>query len=228
MPEKLKTSLKVVIIDDQPLYREGLAAVLREYFYTVHNLGAEPFQAILEKTRPFNPSLAIVGQLPGQQERLRLMEVLKTQMRLPVITICNPTDGFDFLRSSAKSAYGFLHRDSEPKYLLEAARLASNGKTFIDPLLSQRFIQLATDESCGLEGPSATKFTDRGLDILLLTGQMKSITEICDKLCITRETLESHYSKIRIQIAKLPGFEDKKLTAREMAIFYVALANYVR
>ncbi len=206
-------SIKVLVVDDQAMVREGFAALLDA-----------------------QPDIEVVGQAENGAVAVELAathhpDVVLMDVRMPVmdglaaarlILADSPSEGaasthvlmlttfdvddyvYDALRLGAS---GFLLKDALADELLAAVRIVASGEALLAPSVTKRLIeQFATvGMRPVLSQERLEGLTERELEVMTLVGRGFSNQEIAAELFIAQQTVKTHVSKI---LAKL-GLRDR-------------------
>lgn len=188
-PAPAPTQVSIVLADDHPVVREGLAGML----------GAEP-------------GLEVVGAAADGREAVRLAAELRpdlvlTDLRMPeldgvgaieeiarvapgthVLVLTTYDTDRDLLRAVEAGAAGYLLKDTPRAQLVDAVRAAARGETVLAPAAAARLVrQLRVDHEA---------LTARELDVLRLVSQGMSNDEIASSLVVSPLTVKTHVSRI--------------------------------
>jgi DNA-binding NarL/FixJ family response regulator len=219
------TKIKLLLVDDQALFREGLHTLLS-----------------------VQPDLEVVGEAANGNEALTmaaalLPDVVLMDLRMPVldgvaatrqlhaaqpecrIIILTTFDAdeyvFDGLRAGA---IGYLLKDVPSEKLVEAIRTAVRGETFLQPSVAAKVVAEFTRLTQTQAAPAPSKdaalldtLSERELEILRLVASGASNKEIANTLFITEGTAKNHLTNI---LSKL-GVRDRTqaaLKAKELGL----------
>ena len=193
-------SIKILLVDDQPLFREGLRTLLSVHadFDVVGEAGNG--SEALRLARALRPAVVLMDlQMPlldGVAATRRLHEE-QPDCRVIVLTTFDDDEMvFDGLRAGA---VGYLLKDAPSEKLAEAIRVAARGETFLQPSVAAKvvaeFARLTrkTSESAG----SLTEpLSERELEILRLIAKGASNREIAGLLFLAEGTVKNHVTNI--------------------------------
>jgi two-component system response regulator DegU len=200
--EKAKTAINnskatVLIVDDYPLFRHGLRALLSEQedisVVGEAATGAEA-EAALGKLRP---SVVLLDLDLPDRNGLELLEELKTRHPgVRSIVMAGPDDDFSLAEAIEKGAAGYMLKTAGPPLILAAVRTVNAGGTWLQRevtgKLFQEFTRLAQIRR---EAPDGV-LTDRETEVLTLLAQGLKNGEIAERLYITERTVKVHVSNI--------------------------------
>jgi len=187
--------MKLLIVDDHPILREGLAALLRQIGPDTAVLLAGSVAEGLAQVE-HNPDLDIVlldlampdgGGLPA------IREFGARRPTLPVVVVSSSEDAEDVRRALAAGALGYVPKSANPQTLLAALRLVLGGDVYVPPLL------LAEQRAAARSNPAIdrpNRLTPRQLDVLKLLAAGKSNKEIGAALALSDKTVKAHVTAI--------------------------------
>ncbi|MBL8021191.1 MAG: response regulator transcription factor [Leptospirales bacterium] len=190
---------KVFVVDDHPLIRAGLAAVLRADPDLELSGEAEGATDAFSKLANVQPDIVItdlnLGSILHGLDFIRALRSRFPQMR---ILVCSMHDeklyGEKVLRAGAN---GFVSKALGSEELLRAARVVMDGQMYIGREIERRMVADYINGKPG-EAKSVTELlTDRELEIYRMIGWGLSGREIAQALEISKSTVESHRVHIK-------------------------------
>lgn len=190
-------SMKLLVIDDHPVVRDGLAALLRQLGPEVAVLLAEGVSQGLGLA-DVHPDLDVVIldlAMPGSDGFAALHEFGRLQPQLPVVVLSSSEDPRDVRRALASGALGYIPKSAPPRTILAAVQFVLAGNVYVPTLLAQ---DTATrDEAGDYSFPkSAVSLTSRQIDVLRLLCEGRSNKEIGRMLGVSQKTVKVHVTAI--------------------------------
>jgi DNA-binding NarL/FixJ family response regulator len=216
-------AIRLVLVDDQALFREGLRILLSQ-----------------------NPRLDIVAEASNGEEaiacaRLHHPDIMLMDLRMPrlngveatrqivaempavrVIVLTTFEDDDEVYEALSAGATGYLLKASPSERVVEAIELTARGESFIEPSVTakllQHFSRLASHQTKrSAPQPLAEPLSTRELDVLQHLASGRSNKEIAHELGIAEGTVKNHMSNV---IGKLGTLDRTQaaLRARELGL----------
>ncbi|MCK5228486.1 MAG: response regulator transcription factor [Desulfobulbaceae bacterium] len=191
---------KILIIEDHPLFREGLTALLDRYEgYEVIGEAGTGREGLLLAAK-FKPDLVLLDiTLPGISGIQVARELLAELPGSKVLIVSMHVGINNIIDSFQAGATGYLTKESASGQLLVAMEALLEGKRFIDPSLSpeliDKIIELTQDKKKDDRDPYAT-LTAREQEIMRLLTIDRTIPEIANEFSLSPKTIENHRSNI--------------------------------
>ena len=204
----------IIIIDDHPLFRKGVAQMLSAEPDLEIRAEAESSPAALEAIRRTPLDLAVVDiGLHGSTNGIELTKSIKAEHPLlPVLVLSMHDETLYADRALRAGARGYLMKREALDSVISAVRTVLSGEIYVSPSMQKRMIA----EHVGATGRSQTpidKLTDRELEVLQLIGEGNEVREIAKKLHLSAKTVEAHRAHMKEKL--------NMTNAREVARFAV-------
>ena len=186
-------TIRLVLADDHPIVREGLAAVLETQpdFEVVGeaNNGAEAVRLVAD----LHPDVVLLDlempELDGV-EALRAMQATTPGVRALVFTAFDTDERI--IAAVQAGARGYLLKGAPRDELFSAIRVVAGGGSLLQPAVAAKLIQrIAAPAS-----PELIPLTEREREVLLLLAQGQQNKEIAGQLHISERTVKFHVSAI--------------------------------
>jgi DNA-binding NarL/FixJ family response regulator len=217
-------TIRVVIVDDDPLLRAGLKMMLGgapDIRVVAEADDGAGVQALIDRESPDVVLMDI--RMPGI-DGLTATESVRSRPGAPEIVILTTFDADEHvLRALRAGAAGFILKDTPPAEIVESVRRVANGQPVLSPAVTKRLISRVAASGQDLrKNRAATRLEDlnaREREIAVAVGEGKSNAEISATLYLSIPTVKTHVSRIltkldlnnRVQIALLvhdAGFLD--------------------
>jgi two-component system, NarL family, response regulator LiaR len=186
--------IRVLIVDDHAVVREGLRAFLEtQEQLEVVGEAADGNEAVAAASR-LGPDVILMDLVMPELDGVGAMRVLRE--RVPdarVIVLTSFLDEDKLLPAIRAGAAGYLLKNAEPKELARAVRAAHAGEALLDPVVAARLVEtLATD---GSEDP-IERLTPREREVLVLIGRGFPNKRIARELGLAEKTVKTHVGHV--------------------------------
>lgn len=202
-------SIRVVVVDDQALVRDGLAMVLNHEDDIEVVAEAGTGVEAVEAARAHRPDVILMDirmpEMNGLEATRRIVEEADWPVRVLILTTFDPDEYvYEALRAGASA---FVLKDIPRAELVAALRTVADGGALLAPSITSRLIgrfarRLATDTTTAAR---LERLTDREREVLTAIGRGHNNTEISEQLFIGAATVKTHINSV---FAKL-GLRDR-------------------
>ena len=190
----------ILIVDDHPLIREGLKAIIEnQNGYEVVGEAGNGYEA-LQMTKKLKPDLILVDiSLPDQSgiQLTREIRNLFSDIRIMIVTMHSKIDYI--VEAFRAGATGYVLKESAANKLMEGIDSVLKGDCFMDASVSykvvQRLTQIPAKEKTFINDDYDT-LTPREQEVMTLLAEGLSSKQIAEKLFISAKTVENHRANI--------------------------------
>ena len=189
--------MKLLIVDDHAILREGLVALLRQF-----EQGAEVMQAsdTAEGLRlaEAHPDLDVVFldlNIPDQGGMDVIPIFARRFPQLPVIVLSSSEDPTDVRLALKSGAVGYVPKSASPKNILSALRLVLSGEIYVPPLMVD-IAPVVNGGSSRSMAEAGERLTERQTEVLRQLCRGLSNKEISRTLELSEKTTKSHITAI--------------------------------
>jgi len=190
-------NLKVLIIDDHRLFREGLQSLLQRRNIDVVAAVGDGNEG-LRLAKELSPDVILLDmRMPIIDGISVLIQLRKYELTMPIVILTTSSNEQDLLDALKNGASGYLLKDMEPDALVTALRDINGGKTVVATQLTSvlvRFIQGDTSTT-EIQGPFS-ELTPRESEILKLVADGQGNKLIARNLGISDGTVKLHVKAI--------------------------------
>ncbi len=191
---------RIIIIDDHPLFREGLKSIIaRETRYEVVGEAGTGNQG-LQIVRERRPDLAIVDVSLPDQSGIELIRSIIQCSSNTLVLIVSMHSKIDYIvKAFQTGAMGYIVKESAGDMLLKGMDQVFQGNYFMDTSVSHQVVKklvgLPAKETVADDAGYDT-LTPREQEVLILLAEGLSTKQIADRLYISPKTAENHRSNI--------------------------------
>jgi DNA-binding NarL/FixJ family response regulator len=195
---KSATTRRILLVDDHPIFRHGLAQLIRgETGLEVCGEAATAPQALeaLRRNGADAVVLDISLQGPNGIELTKQIRAEHPKMRILIVSVHD--ERHYALRALRAGASGYLMKREGREHFVEALRKVLSGQVYVSPALGEELIFKVTRGQAGGDGSPLDLLSDRELEVLQLIGSGQTSIQISEMLHVSIKTVESHRLHIK-------------------------------
>lgn len=195
------TRSRIYIVDDHPLVRESLAALLgRQADLDVCGQSGDATTAYADIVR-LVPDVAVVDlALPGESG-LELIKKLQAVTSAPRVLVLSMHDEEFFAERTIRAgARGYLMKQETTEKVIDAIRQIQRGELYLSEALAAQFAEKFVGSRNGAELSTTARLTDRELEVYRLIGQGYETRRIAVTLHLSMKTVQAHCANIKSKL----------------------------
>jgi DNA-binding NarL/FixJ family response regulator len=189
---------RVLVVDDHPVVREGLAARIdREADLGVCGTAADAHEAV-ERVEALSPDIVVTDLSLGGKPGIELIKDLRElRPALPVLVLSIHDEALWAERVLRAGASGYIMKSQATENVVEAIRTVVNGGVWVSERINAALLQRARRSAPSPAGSALERLTDRELEVFQLIGQGIGPREIAARLYLSVKTIEVHREHIK-------------------------------
>lgn len=193
--------IKVLIVDDHQIVRQGLRAFLELHEDIVVVGEAGDGRTAVEATRLQQPDIVLMDLvMPNLDGIEATRQITSLSDTIKIIALTSFADDDKIFPAIQAGASSYLLKDISPDDLIGAIRAAYRGEARLHPNVVRALMDAARnsrhDDSTNKPTETATNLTERELDVTRLVAQGRSNRDIAKALFISEKTVKTHVSNI--------------------------------
>ncbi|CDX16080.1 response regulator transcription factor [Mesorhizobium sp. M2C.T.Ca.TU.002.02.1.1] len=195
----MSTSIRIAIVDDHPLFREGVARSLGEiggFELVGEGASAEDAERLARTSTP--DILLLDISMPGGGLNA-LAGILSTMPEQKIVMLTVSETNADVAQALKAGARGYVLKGVGSKALAEILRDVANGQSYVSPSLSARLLSDLLQPT-GSKPDPLSQLTGREAEILKLVAEGLSNKEVAARLSLQEKTVKHHMTRV---LAKL-------------------------
>ena len=183
--------VRVIVVDDHTLMREGVVAVIaRQPDMTVVGQAANGEDALALVAKEIPDVLLLDLRMP-KLDGVAVIERLRPKFpNMGIIVLSTYDSDDDIIRALRAGAKAYLLKDTPPEELADCVRAVRSGRSYVSATIGAKLAAQATQ----------TSLTFRELDVIKLIALGCLNKEIADRLNITEGTVKSHTSALFLKL----------------------------
>lgn len=199
---------RILLVDDHPMTREGLAAIInREADIMVCCEASDPAEAmsLLSKSKP---DLIVTDMtMPGRSGIELIKDIHAMLPNMPMLVLSMHDEMLYAERALRAGARGYLMKDAGSAKVLEVIRLVLSGQSYVSAKMSARVLDAMTGRRPRGSTSPIEKLSDREFEVFQLLGSGKSTKEVAQALNLSPKTVDVHRGRIKekLQLKDAPS-----------------------
>lgn len=192
------SKLNILIVDDYPIFREGLRAILSK-IPGVEVIGeAENGQVAIEKARQLKPHLILMDltmPIMSGEEAIRIIKQHQPEIKISALTARNTHHHVEAVM--AAGADGYVLKDDFSLNLLTAIESIRNGQNYFSPGVCDTVLSAYLGNARNVSSATSRhKLTEREREVIKLVAEGYKNREIATHLSLSIKTVEKHRSNL--------------------------------
>ncbi|HZX48740.1 MAG TPA: response regulator transcription factor [Nitrospirota bacterium] len=186
--------IRMIIVDDHPIFREGLKKIISESHDIVIEDEVSTGMELLSRIKKNSYDIIILDISLPDMSGLEILGILQNEKKRPPVLIISmhPEEQYA-VRALKTGASGYLTKGSIPDELLTAIRRVSAGRKYISSALAEK---LAADLNKNDEQPAHDKLSDREYQVMVMLASGKTTGEVARQLLLSLPTISTYRSRI--------------------------------
>ena len=197
-PPIQESRVKVLIVDDHPIVREGLTKLIEgEEDFAVCG-AAEDINSAIELLERLVPDLVIMDlTFPAGNGIDLIKHIRKNSTRMPILVLSMHDSLFQVERALRAGANGYVTKVEAPKTLIQAIRGVLAGDIYVNEKTASALLKRSVGKTGERGGHDIPSLSDREREVFGLLGKGLGTRQIADKLFVSIRTVDTHRENIK-------------------------------
>ncbi len=189
---------RILIVDDHPIVRQGLAKLInRENDLVVCGQAEDAYYA-MRAVRTLKPDMVIVDISLGDTNGIELIKDIKvTEPEIPVLVLSMHDEALYTERALRAGAKGYIMKHEGTEELIAAIRTVLKGQLYVSDKMASRILRKLVSRRPNEGVSPLDKLSDRELEVFLLIGKGHKTRQISEQLHLSVKTVETYRSHIK-------------------------------
>lgn len=193
-------SIRVMVVDDTTLMRQGIRSLLQRY-HTLEFVGeAGSASEAVDVAEQVSPDVILLDQDMIGLDAIEIIRLIKERVpKSELIVLAERNDEERAFRTLEAGATGYILKDISEEHLVRAIEGVTNGRTLLNPRITRQLVErfrVLMREKNGDNGLHLGGLTSRELEILLEMTRGATDREIAKKMFLSTTTVKSHIRSI--------------------------------
>ena len=191
--------MRILIVDDHPITRDALAALLGQHGFDVVGQAGDG-EAAIGLARSLDPQLVLLDlSMPGISGLEALPRIREAAPGCEVVVLTASGTEENLLSAIRGGAAGYLLKSEPPERIVGFLRGVANGEAALSGAVARRLLEQVRaggGRSSGVPDSIAAALSARELEVLLLLDEHLGTDEIAKRLFISEHTVRSHVKSL--------------------------------
>ena len=200
-----KHKVKIVVVDDHPIVRQGLADLInQEQDLTVCGQAEDAPQA-MEVIKTLGPDLVIVDIVLQESSGVELIKDIKLKYpNVNILALSMYEESLYAERIIRAGAMGYIMKREATEKVVAAIRKVLDGQLYLSDKMTAKVLSTLINGKLQPKASPITRLSDRELEVFTLLGQGKGTRQIANQLHLSIKTIETYRAHIKDKL-KLKG-----------------------
>ncbi|MBN1532244.1 MAG: response regulator transcription factor [Spirochaetes bacterium] len=190
--------LRIYLVEDHPIFRQGLAQLLNSEAGMEICGEADSHLRGLQGIRETTPDFVIVDIALKDSSGVELIKDIKTYFpQMPILALSMHDENIYAERVLRAGARGYLMKQEAPETIVRAIRQILEGKVFVSDSMASRMLEVFAEGRKNIKGSPVDLLSDRELEVFRMIGEGSSTRQIAEKLHVSVKTVENHRAHIK-------------------------------
>ncbi|MGZ8438199.1 MAG: response regulator [Candidatus Limnocylindrales bacterium] len=195
--ETVARPLRLLVVDDHEVVRQGLVALLdrRQGFEVVAEAGTAA--EAVEQARRYEPDIVVMDvRLPDGSGVEACREIRAERAATRVVMLTSYPDEEAVLSAIVAGASGYLLKQVRARDLVAALEAVGRGESLLDPAVTEKVLERVRRIATGAAADDLAALTTQEQKILLLVAEGKTNKEIASEVFLSDKTVKNYVSSI--------------------------------
>jgi DNA-binding NarL/FixJ family response regulator len=209
-PDRAAQSTKknVLVVDDHPLLRQGLALLINQQQDMQVCGEAEEAHAAMQAVTHCRPDIMILDISLNGPDGLELLKSIRaSDPDLPVLILSMHDEAIYAERALRARANGYIMKQEATEKVLVAVRRILNGELYLSDRMSNKMLQHYIGGAPSMIQSRISSLSDRELEVFRRIGEGRATREIAEELHLSVKTVETYQAHIKEKLALRSGRE---------------------
>lgn len=201
MPHR-KLKKRIVIVDDHPMMRQGLAALIHNEPDLEVVGEAETAAQAFEAVTKLNPDLVLADiTLPDKNGLELIKDIQALGENVPQVLVISMHDEALYVERVLRAGgRGYIMKQEGGKKLMAAIRQVLSGQIYVSEKMSSKILEIFSGRRPEASSSPVEKLTDREFEVFQLIGKGLTTLQMANELHVSTKTVEVHRANIKTKL----------------------------
>lgn len=192
----------ILVVDDHPLVRKGVRALLAQEPDLVVAYEASNRQETLDVLRRAKPDLVIMDISLEGSDGIEITKAIRGEFgNIPVLMVSMHDETLYAERALRAGANGYIMKDELADNIVKAIRQVLDGKIYVSDNVRQKVLRDLTDHRAPVAASPIERLSDRELEVFRRIGEGLGTRQIAEQLHLSIKTIETYRAHIKEKLA---------------------------
>jgi DNA-binding NarL/FixJ family response regulator len=193
-----KNKTNILIVDDHPIVRQGLAELVNHEDDLVVCGQAEDAHQAMKAVKELTPDMAIVDISLKETSGMELIKDLNAQYpNLPILALSMHDESLYAERALRAGARGYIMKAEATEKVIIAIRKILSGEIYISDKMASKMMRKFVGSSTEIKTSPVERLSDRELEVFQLIGKGFGTRQISERLFLSIKTIETYRAHIK-------------------------------
>ncbi len=206
--EPKKNVRHILVVDDHPLVRKGVRALLAQEPDLVVTAEASNRGETLESIRTQKIDLVILDISLEGSDGIEISKAIRAEYgALPILIVSMHDETLYAERALRAGANGYIMKDELADNIVKALRQVLEGKIYVSDNVRQKVLRDLTDRRAPIQSSPIERLSDRELEVFRRIGEGLGTREIAQQLHLSIKTIETYRAHIKEKLSLVTASE---------------------
>jgi DNA-binding NarL/FixJ family response regulator len=196
--EQVLGKTRVLIVDDHPITRSGLAYLINHQPDMIACCEAKDATQALEGVLRTKPDLVLTDfALPDKNGLELIKDIRAVAPHVPILVVSMHDESLYAERVLRAGARGYITKEEGGERLMRAIRHVLSGAIYVSEKMSARILEIFSGKRSTPEPSSVAELSDREFEIFEFLGDGLSTQQIAERLHLSMKTVDAHRARIK-------------------------------
>jgi DNA-binding NarL/FixJ family response regulator len=191
-------AIRVLLVDDHPVVREGLAiAIEKDSEFRVSGQAENALEAIAELEKGVPDVIVLDLALPGLSGLDFIKQIKERHPVLPILVLSMYEESVYAERALRAGALGYIMKQEASEKVKLAIKTILGGQVYLSEKMKATLLQRLVDDPSAKSPSTIDHLSDRELEVFQCLGRGLGTRKIAEQLHLSVKTVETHYSNIK-------------------------------
>ncbi len=201
-----RSKQRILIVDDHPVVREGLATIINQQADLMVCGEAEDVQTALEAVATLQPDLVIVDiSLKGSNGIGLVKQLQRHYEKIPILVLSMHDESLYVERVLRAGARGYIMKQEGTEKVVTAVQRVLNGEIYVSDAMGEKLLRTFHEGRPDPGAPSVARLSDRELEVFRLIGQGFGTRQIAETLHVSVKTVNTYRQHVKEKLKLKSG-----------------------